>query len=65
MQIPVDFMLNEASFNAVMRGEKAAAARRAAEVRKKLLKSEQTVENDASPVEAFLIGHWLNCRGQV
>jgi hypothetical protein len=40
--------------------EHAAAAERAAEVRKRLLKAAQSVNADASPEESLLIGRWLD-----
>ena len=46
--------------------ERAAAAQRAAEVRKRLLKAAQGAAADASPEETLLIGQWLDSRpGQV
>ncbi len=42
--------------------QRAAAAERAAEIRKKLLKSARTIEADASAEEALLIGQWLDSR---
>ena len=39
--------------------EQAAAAARAAEVRKRLLKSAQSLEGEATPEET-LVGHWLD-----
>lgn len=40
--------------------EKAAAAQRAADVRKKLVKSAVDIEGAANPDEAFMLGHWMN-----
>jgi hypothetical protein len=40
--------------------ERAAAAQRAAEVRKRLLKAAQATNCDASQEETLLIGRWLN-----
>jgi hypothetical protein len=42
--------------------DRAAAAARAAEVRKRLLKSAQRIEGEATPEET-LIGHWLDAQG--
>jgi hypothetical protein len=42
--------------------ESAAAAQRAAEVRKRLLKSAQSIDTEASPEETFLIGQWTDSR---
>ncbi len=41
--------------------ERAAAAARAAEVRKRLLKSAQSIEGEATPEEA-LMGQWLDAQ---
>ena len=42
--------------------ERAAAAERAVEVRKRLLKAAQSDAPNASPEEALLIGQWLDSR---
>ena len=42
--------------------DRAAAAQRAAEVRKRLLKSLQSIESDADPDATLLIGQWLDSR---
>ena len=42
--------------------ERAAAAERAAKVRKKLLQSARSIEAGASPEETLLIGQWLDSR---
>jgi hypothetical protein len=42
--------------------ENAAAAQRAADVRKKLAKSAQEIDGTASPEEGYLIGQWLDSR---
>jgi hypothetical protein len=42
--------------------EKAAAAQRAADVRKKLMKSAADIEGTASPEEAFMLGQWMDSR---
>ena len=42
--------------------EKAAAAQRAADVRKKLTKSAADIERAASPEEAFMLGQWVDSR---
>lgn len=54
--------INAMNFYSAAQGEKAAAAQRAAEVRKKLLKSSSQIEGGATPEEALLIGHWLDSR---
>ncbi len=42
--------------------ERAADAQRAAEVRKRLLKSAQSIESGADPDATLLIGQWLDSR---
>lgn len=42
--------------------DRAAAAQRAAEVRKRLLKSAQSIESDTDPDATLLIGQWLDSR---
>ncbi len=42
--------------------ERAAAAQRAVEVRKRLLKASQNSVADATPEESFIIGQWLDSR---
>jgi hypothetical protein len=56
--------VNAANFYSVGNGERSAAAQRAAEVRKKLLKGAQGIESEgaANPEETVLIGHWLDGR---
>jgi hypothetical protein len=54
--------VNAANFYSIGNGERSAAAQRAAEVRKKLLNSAQSVEGEASPEETLLIGQWLDAR---
>ena len=51
--------VNSANFYSVGNGEKSAAAERATDVRKRLLKGAAAVEGTASPEETLLIGHWL------
>jgi hypothetical protein len=46
----------------VAAAEKAMAARRTSNVRKKLLKSAREIEGSASPNEAFVIGRWMDSR---
>jgi len=57
---------NQMNLNAVnpycAAAEKAAAAQRAADVRKKLMKSASDIEGIASPDEAFMVGHWIDPR---
>jgi hypothetical protein len=52
--------MNSASLYSAAGAEKAAAAQRAAEVRKKLLRSASGIEVTADPDQAFLIGQWMN-----
>lgn len=54
--------LNPATFYAVSQSEKAEAARRAASVRKKLLKDAAKIEGSATPEETLLISQWLDPR---
>jgi hypothetical protein len=54
--------IQAANFYSTGQGARAAAAQRAAEVRKKLLKSAQSVEGEATPEETQLIGQWLDSR---
>jgi hypothetical protein len=54
--------VNAANLYSAAQGERAAAAQRAAEVRKKLLKSAAGIESGSSPEETLLIGHWLDSR---
>jgi hypothetical protein len=51
-----------ANLNSVASGERAAAAQRAGEVRKRLLKGAAGVEGGASDEETQLIGQWLDSR---
>ena len=54
--------LNGANFHCVGNGERAAAAERAAAVRKKLLKSTASVDGAATVEETLMIGQWLDSR---
>ncbi len=54
--------VNSANFYSAGQGEKAAAAQRAAELRRKLLKSAAEAEGAASPEESLLIGQWMDAR---
>lgn len=42
--------------------EKAVAAQRAAQTRKKLLKASCAAESDLKPDEAFLVAEWMSTR---
>jgi hypothetical protein len=54
--------VNAANFYSAAEGEKAAAAQRTADVRKKLLKSASEIEGSATPEETLLIGQWMDGR---
>jgi len=54
--------INAASFYSAAQNEKAAAAQRAADVRKKLLKGAAEIEGAATPEETLLIGQWMDSR---
>jgi hypothetical protein len=54
--------INAADFYSAAQGERAAAARRAADTRKKLLRDARELEAEASPDETALIGQWLDAR---
>jgi hypothetical protein len=58
--------VNSANLYSAAQGEKAAAAQKAAEVRKRLLKSAAKIEDQPSSNEDFLISRWMDSRhGQV
>jgi hypothetical protein len=57
---PAAMGLHSISTYAAAENERAAAAKRAAEVRKRLLKAAQTANTNASPEETLLLGRWLN-----
>jgi len=54
--------INAANFNSVGNSEKSAAAQRAADVRKRLLKGAAGVDGPATLEETLMIGQWLNER---
>jgi hypothetical protein len=54
--------MNSASLYSAAGAENAAAAQRAADVRRKLMKSASDIEGVASPDEAFMIGQWTDSR---
>jgi hypothetical protein len=54
--------INAASFYSSAQNEKAAAAQRAADVRKKLLKGASEIEGATTPEETLLIGQWMDSR---
>ena len=54
--------INAADPYSAAQAERAAAARRSADVRKKLLKTAAGIDASASPEETLLIGQWLDSR---
>jgi hypothetical protein len=54
--------MNSASLYSAAGAEKAAAAQRANDVRRKLMKSAADIEGVSSPDEAFMIGQWMDSR---
>ncbi len=54
--------VNAANFYSATQEERAAAAQRAANVRKKLIRSASEIEGAASPEETLLIGQWMDSR---
>lgn len=59
MHIHGHLSIQDASFYSAGLQDRAAAAARATEVRKRLLKSAQGLESEATPEET-LTGHWLD-----
>jgi hypothetical protein len=53
--------INAASLYSTTQQERA-AAQRAANVRKKLLKNASEIEGEATPEETFMIGQWMDSR---
>ena len=54
---------NQMNFNSISpysAAEKAGAAQKAADVRKKLAKGAAAIEGASTPEEAFMIGQWTN-----
>ena len=63
MHIHVNSMsINAANFYSAAQNEKTAAAQRAADVRKKLLKGAAEIEGASTPEESLLIGQWMDSR---
>lgn len=54
--------IQTANFNAVGNSERAAASQKAAEVRKRLLKSAANIDADSDPDATLLVGQWLDSR---
>ena len=52
--------VNAANFYSATQEERAAAAQRAARVRKKLIRSASEIEGAASLEETLMIGQWVN-----
>jgi hypothetical protein len=52
--------VNAANLYSAAQQERAAAAQRAASVRKKLIRSASEIEAAASPEETLMIGQWVN-----
>jgi hypothetical protein len=54
--------VNAANFYSATMEERAAAAQRAAGVRKRLMKSASEIDGAATPEETLLIGQWMDSR---
>jgi len=54
--------INAANFYSATQEERAAAAQRAASIRKKLIKSASQIEGAASPEETLMISQWMDSR---
>ena len=52
--------VHSASLSAAAHDERFAAARRAAETRKRLLRHVEDADLGATPEEEVMIGHWIN-----
>jgi hypothetical protein len=59
---PAAVGLHSINTYALANGERAAATERAAETRKRLLKSAQSIEAESDPDAILLIGQWLDSR---
>jgi|CZKF01.1.fsa_nt_gi hypothetical protein len=53
---------NAANYYSAIQEEKAAAAQRAASVRKKLIRNASEIEGAATPEETLMIGQWMDSR---
>jgi hypothetical protein len=62
MQIHSTGNLNAANLYSAGATESAAAARRAAETRKKLAGSAQEIDSTSTPEQGFLVGQWMDSR---
>jgi hypothetical protein len=54
--------INAMNLYSAAQGEKAASAKRAADVRKKLLSSAQSADVELSPEASLLMGQWMDSR---
>jgi hypothetical protein len=54
--------INAANFYSATQEERAAAAQRAASVRKKLIRNASELEGAATPEETLMIGQWMDSR---
>lgn len=54
--------INAANFYSAGQNEKTAAAKQAADVRKKLLKNASKIEGASTPGGALLLGQWMDSR---
>jgi hypothetical protein len=54
--------VNAANFYSATQEERAAAAQRAANVRKRLIRSASQLEGAATPEETLMIGQWMDSR---
>ena len=55
-------VVNAANFYSVTEEERAAAAQRAARVRKKLIKNASEIEGEATQEETLMISQWMDSR---
>ncbi len=62
MHIHGSFGIQSANLYSAANSERAAAAQRAEETRKKLLRKAQEIGGESSPEETLLIGQWLDAR---
>ncbi|MGB6689537.1 MAG: hypothetical protein WBE76_17010 [Terracidiphilus sp.] len=53
---------NAANLYSTGAAENAAAARRAAETRKKLARNAQEIDSTSTPEQGFLVGQWMDSR---
>lgn len=60
MHIHGSMNMNAASLYSAAGAEKAAEAKRAADVRKKLLSGAEGIDGESTPEESMMISRWLN-----